>query len=329
MEPMTLGSPSGTPAQSPGTPGSSSAYLPGFLLGEATTPARLNMSNHPDSSRYSATNMTSPVLSYGAPTDYRLNRQKAMFANAQTPGSPRIGGDNQTGGPPTRGLFDSLEPTSQMQESFTTTTTNNNNNNNISMSRNQRRSIIDSPTNDSFFFDNSINIGNTESSQGLLRWITVFGFSPNALNTVLSHISNRVRIVDKHPAPHPQSNWIHLKCATEQEAQRALACNGNIVSGSIMIGVTPCLDEGVVLSPEKENRTINGSMRIFSSPNRMGHNTNDNSTNILNTPRSHNVRPLAAGFNHHMSPQSIIKNDNIPQKSTGIVTKAMEYVFGW
>lgn len=37
MEPMTLGSPAGTPAQSPGTPGSSSAYLPGFLLGDPTT----------------------------------------------------------------------------------------------------------------------------------------------------------------------------------------------------------------------------------------------------------------------------------------------------
>lgn len=276
------------------------------------------MSNHPESSRYSSTNLTSPVLSYGTPTDYRLNRQKAMFANAATPGSPRIGAESQTGGPPTRGLFDSLEPSSQMQESFTTTNTNN-----ISLSRNQRRNMIDSPINDSLFFDNSINIGNTESSQDLLRWITVFGFTQNAINTVLSHISNRVRIVDKHLAPHPQSNWIHLKCASEQEAQRALACNGNIISGSIMIGVTPCLDEGVVLSPEKENRTINGSMRIFSSPNK-----HDNSS-ILHSPRAHNARPLAAGFNQHMSPQAIIQNDNIPQKSTGIVTKAMEYVFGW
>lgn len=34
MEPMTLGSPVGSPAQSPINPGSQSAYLPGFLLGD-------------------------------------------------------------------------------------------------------------------------------------------------------------------------------------------------------------------------------------------------------------------------------------------------------
>lgn len=31
---MTLGSPVGSPAQSPITPGAQSAYLPGFLLGD-------------------------------------------------------------------------------------------------------------------------------------------------------------------------------------------------------------------------------------------------------------------------------------------------------
>ena len=34
MEPMTLGSPMGSPAQSPTTTGGQSAYLPGFLLGD-------------------------------------------------------------------------------------------------------------------------------------------------------------------------------------------------------------------------------------------------------------------------------------------------------
>lgn len=36
MEPMTLGSPVGSPVQSPGSPGTS-AYLPSFLLGDNTT----------------------------------------------------------------------------------------------------------------------------------------------------------------------------------------------------------------------------------------------------------------------------------------------------
>lgn len=36
MEPMTLGSPVGSPVQTPGSPGTS-AYLPSFLLGDTTT----------------------------------------------------------------------------------------------------------------------------------------------------------------------------------------------------------------------------------------------------------------------------------------------------
>ena len=35
MEPMTLGSPMSSPAQSPTSSGAQSAYLPGFLLGES------------------------------------------------------------------------------------------------------------------------------------------------------------------------------------------------------------------------------------------------------------------------------------------------------
>ena len=45
MEPMTLGSPVGSPVQSPGTPGTNSAYLPSFLLGE-TNMARINSLRH-------------------------------------------------------------------------------------------------------------------------------------------------------------------------------------------------------------------------------------------------------------------------------------------
>ncbi|XP_063983730.1 nucleoporin Nup35 [Diachasmimorpha longicaudata] len=311
MEPMTLGSPVGSPAQSPGSPANNSAYLPNFILGETThTPGRMALSSVSDTSRFSTINspsgLPSPISSYGSP-DYRHNRQKAMFANAASPGTPRIGGECLTGGPPTRDLFDTFE-TAPPTDSFP-------GGNRRSFSRN----LINS--NDPLFLD-SLNIG-TGESQGLLRWITIFGFPSNALNIVLSHISNRVRIVDKHPPPQPQSNWIHLKCATEQEAQRALACNGNIVSGSIMIGVTPCTDEGVVMSPDKENRMANGSMRIFSTSN-----TNrPEPTNILTSPNSSiNKRVI---FNAQYSPSNIRQPDNVPQRSTGIVSKAMEYVFGW
>ena len=137
-----------------------------------------------------------------------------------------------------------------------------------------------------------------------------------------------MRVVDKHPGPHSQSNWIHLKCSTEQEAQRALSCNGNIVSGSIMIGVIPCTDEGVILGSDKENRAkLSDSMRLFSTPIKAPGVSGLSSTK---TPvRIQNARPLVSGYNQHLSPQAVRSPENVPHKSTGLVNKAMEYVFGW
>lgn len=241
-----------------------------------------------------------------------------MFGTPTSPNAPQVGSENQVGGPPTRDLFDTFE-TTQLVTSHTSA-------NNQSILRNQSR-VLSSNMNTSFL-DSPTSPGNSESSQGLLQWVTTFGFPPSALNAVLAHISSRVRVVDKHHAPHPQSNWIHLKCSSEQEAQRALSCNSNIVSGSIMIGVIPCTDEGVVLGADKENRLkLNGSMRLFTSPIKPGQGIPNSS---MKTPvRIQNARPLVSGYNQNLSPQSVRSPQNVPQKSTGLVSKAMEYMFGW
>ncbi|CAL7942433.1 unnamed protein product [Xylocopa violacea] len=318
MEPMTLGSPVGSPVQSPGSPGTA-AYLPSFLLGD-TTPAKINLTSPQDTPRQlhiGHTVLTSPLSQYGTP-DYRTNRQKAVFGGTNTPNTSQIVTESHAGGPPTRGLFDTLE-TSQATSPYVPAE-------NQSMSCSQPRHLMNT-MNTSIFNDNSFN-PNANEPQGLLQWVTVFGFPPSDLNNVLAHISSRVRIVDKHPPPHSQSNWIHLKCASEQEAQRAFACNGNIVSGSVMIGVIPCIDEGVILGCDKENRSrMNGNVKCYSNLGRMSQSSE------YSTPRTpiriQNARPLAAGYNQNLSPQSIRTPENIPQKSTGIVSKAMEYMFGW
>ncbi|GAB1867148.1 Nucleoporin NUP53 [Camponotus japonicus] len=320
MEPMTLGSPMSSPIQSPGTPGASSAYLPSFLLGDTNTPTKINVMSPQDNPRH--LNINSSLISassYGTP-DYRSNRQKAVFGNATTPSTPQMSTKNHTGGPPTRGLFDSLE-VSQVSSPYVSTT--------ISSAMptlaNQPRLMMDTINSPLLFPDSPINF-NTSESQSLLQWVTVFGFLPADINAVLSHISSRVRIVDKHPPPQLQSNWIHLKCASEQEAQRALTCNGSIVSGSIMIGVIPCTDEGVVLGcSDKENRSkLNGSIRSLS----VGR-IERSSFNASPTMKRRKLRSLAAGYNQHFSPQTAQTPENVPQKSTGLVSRAMEYMFGW
>ncbi|XP_050597715.1 nucleoporin Nup35 [Bombus affinis] len=319
MEPMALGSPVGSPVQSPGSPGTS-AYLPNFLLGDSTTPAKISLMGPQDilkQSHIGHSALTSPPSHYGTP-DYRSNRQKAVFGSANTPNTSQIVTESHTGGPPTRGLFDTLE-TSQTVSPYLSAT-------NQSIPCHQPRLLVNS-MNTSIFNDGAMS-PNANESQGLLQWVTVFGFSPSDMNTVLAHISSRVRVVDKHPPPHSQSNWIHLKCASELEAQRALACNGNIVSGSIMIGLIPCTDEGVILGSDKESRSrMNGSIKCFSS---LGRVTQSPEYNTPRTPiRIQNARPLAAGYNQNLSSQSVSSPENVPQKSTGLVSKAMEYMFGW
>ncbi|XP_043519806.1 nucleoporin Nup35 [Frieseomelitta varia] len=316
MEPMALGSPVASPIQSPGS-SATSAYLPNFLLGDSTTPAKINLMTPQDISKQFHSGLTSPLSHYGTP-DYRSNRQKAVFGSANTPNTSQIVTESHTGGPPTRGLFDSLE-TSENASPYLSAT-------NQSITCNQSKCLTTS-MNNSIFRDGAMS-SNANESQGLLQWVTVFGFPPNDITTVLAHISSRVRIVDKHPAPHSTSNWIHLKCASELEAQRAFACNGNIVSGSIMIGVIPCTDEGVILGSEKESRSkVNGSIKCLST---LGRVTQSPEYSTPRTPiRVQNARPLATGYNQNLSPQSIRSPENVPQKSTGLVSKAMEYMFGW
>ncbi|XP_011868970.1 PREDICTED: nucleoporin NUP53 [Vollenhovia emeryi] len=325
MEPMTLGSPMHSPIQGSASPGGSSPYLPSFLLGDTNTPGKMNVTSPQENPRHlniSNANLMSSV-SYGSP-DYRSNRQKAIFGNTTTtPSTPQMSTKNHAGGPPTRGLFDTLEvmhassPAMSVANPAAATTP-----------MNHSKLVTNTLASPLMFADSSINLSTSES-QSLLQWVTVFGFLPIDINAVLSYISSRVRIVDKHPAPQPQSNWIHLKCASEQEAQKALMCNGSIVSGTIMIGVIPCTDEGVVLGCDKENRAkLNGSVRSLSM-GRIGQSPRVESFNASPTARRRKLRSLAVGYNQHFNPQVVQVPENVPQKSASFVSKAMEYMFGW
>ncbi|XP_011501294.1 PREDICTED: nucleoporin NUP53-like isoform X2 [Ceratosolen solmsi marchali] len=325
MEPMALGSPTTTPSQSPNNAGANSAYLPGFLLGDNNVQTRIGVIT-PESSRFvhaSPGNSHSPVSSY-SPNEYRLNRQKAMFGGGNIANISQMGIENHVGGPPIKSLYESLETRRQsLGTSYNSSINNQSMNQSRLLGAGFCNNTLNSPT-----CDTPINTTHNESTQGLLQWVTVFGFPTSALNTVLSHISSRVRVIDKHPAPHAQSNWIHLKCSTEQEAQRALACNGNIVSGSIMIGIIPCTDEGVILGADKECRTkSNVSARLFSTPSK---GTCISGLNTSRTPvRVQNARPLVSGYNQHLNSQAVRSPENVPHKSTDLVSKTLEYVFRW
>lgn len=319
---MTLGSPVGSPVQSPGSPGVRE-HLPCFLLGETNTPGKINLISSQDTPRHLHLNhssLASPLSQSGTP-DYRGNRQKAVFGNTNSPSTPQTVIETHNGGPPTRGLFDtvdSLQPASPYPSDANQSVT--------SAHLNQSRAFA-SPLNNSLFLESPLN-PNANESQGLLQWVTVFGFPMSHLNNVLSHISSRVRIVDKYCAPNMQSNWIHLKCASEQEAQRALACNGNMVSGLIMIGVIPCTDERVILDSDKKSRAgLNKNIRYYGTVGKVNQSPECGSPNA--PIKLQHARPLAVGYNQHPSPQAVKSPENIPQKSSRLTTRALQYMFGW
>src|SRR3989338_3922380 len=78
------------------------------------------------------------------------------------------------------------------------------------------------------------------------HWVTVFGF-PRSKTTDILHIFRQYgEFLDQKSSG---GNWIHICYATKLQAQQALAKNGKIINGDMMIGVTPCTDDSTWLKP--------------------------------------------------------------------------------
>lgn len=128
-------------------------------------------------------------------------------------------------------------------------------------------------------------------------WITVFGFPSESTSIVLSHFSGCGTILDKVCS---SGNWIHLKYSSRGECDKALLYNGKIIGNNLMIGVTRCNDESVM---EKEN-----SEYPVASISR--------------------IRSLT-GAAYKTSDTAVLNQTDEPKKTSGIVNKAMDLIFGW
>ncbi|CAG9560751.1 unnamed protein product [Danaus chrysippus] len=294
MEPMTLGSPTHSPSGSPNV-----GYLPPFLLGEINPPTISSLSPR--------TNSLSPTkgrsLAFGSPTSptqtstpdmklYRQNQsmhQQALF-NQQNlypnlPNSPNISYSSKTNGPPIEDLFDTIksnEPSvnkSLFQENNFTGYGNNN-----SMLHN---SYMNNVSLNNHSLTNQWQDGCQEQDE---YWVTVFGFPPNAANTVLARFSNCGAMLDKqYPT---QGNWAHIRYATRAEKERAMALNGRQILPGIMVGVVECRE------PPRISMTSPGG----------------------NMERQNVARSLCP---------TPIPTAPVPQRSSGLISKALDYVLGW
>ena len=129
-------------------------------------------------------------------------------------------------------------------------------------------------------------------------WVTVFGFPPNSVSFILDQFSQYGTIL--HHVTVPGSNWLHLKYHTPLQAKKALSKNGRVFASSIMVGVQQCIDKSLMASSSGDSQLMRG------------------------TP----MRPLTSNYKVPIGDSSLAEA-NTPQKNTGMVSKALEYVFGW
>ncbi|XP_072401198.1 nucleoporin Nup35 [Diabrotica undecimpunctata] len=292
MEPMTLGSAPSSPA----SPAANRNFLPGFLIGGDNQIQSGNPSISPGRNKTPGTGGKTPA---NEPNGFRQKLFNHQLNESSGPMSPYSAAPEK-GGPPKLGLFDSLEQKKKGSPILSSTV---------------------GPVNDSITFNDSISgihedhpsfrmasynesMSRTPNRSSFnagdridTHWVTVFGFPPSALNLILAQLSNCGPIAEKKVPP--QGNWVHVKFNHITEVSRALSLNCKLINNSIMIGVTPY--------HHKENKENDSSM--YASPMR--------------------VRSLRHSFISPSSQNSVISPQALPQKSTGIVTKAMEYVFGW
>ncbi|XP_013115623.1 nucleoporin Nup35 [Stomoxys calcitrans] len=345
MEPMALGSPSGSPATNP--------YLPSFLLGEQQTPSTPRNNtlspNKAGNRNLSFGFATSPGASNSPQQDYNRSGlgQKTLFGgyqqtppiqqNSNFPGTPMQSHNTSISGPPTQGLFDSLRnernqvqtPTRSLQpQSQLGTPIIGNHNASIASTYALNQSIQQQMANVTGQFNDSYNNASFNTSRAgimspmlpgapvnnsqLLQcppqprytefWITVFGFPSSATAVVLQHFAQCGTIVDK-VFPSQNGNWVHLKYSSRLECDKALNYNEKILSNNIMIGVTQCKDKAII---DKENICEN------------------------NGQQNVKIRPLAqTAYKSAQNDTSVVSNPNAPQKSSGIMNKAMDLFFGW
>ena len=103
---------------------------------------------------------------------------------------------------------------------------------------------------------------------------------------------------------------------SRMQANKAVAKNGCIMGGSIMVGITHCKDSSVL---EQAHQSVLDSSSA-------GNVTNLSSV-TLGTPRS--IRPLTQAYKDAMDENKVVPGTNTPTRSNGIVSRAMEYMFGW
>ncbi|KAM9305933.1 nucleoporin NUP35 isoform 3-T3 [Gastrophryne carolinensis] len=305
-EPMTLGSPT-----SP-KPGAGAQFLPGFLMGDIPMPVTPQV--RPS---MGVMELRSPILGGGSPPQPVVPSHKdksgappvkSLYEDITSPGlgstplSARKQPTFSAMHTPHSGVMPST-PSSSVFSPATITQT--------------RKATLSPAQLDPFYTQ-----GDALTSEDQLddTWVTVFGFPQASASYILLQFAQYGNII-KHMMSNT-GNWMHLQYQSKLQARKALSKDGKIFGDCIMIGVKPCIDKSIMENGEKTS--VSSINSVFSPPIK----TLGTPTHPASTPRSA-MRPLAAAYKASTSDYQVVSDKQTPRKDESMVSKALEYVFGW
>ncbi|XP_030808136.1 nucleoporin NUP35 isoform X1 [Camarhynchus parvulus] len=313
-EPMTLGSPT-SPKQ-----GTSAQFLPGFLMGDLPAPVT-----------------PQPRALYG-PSVGVMETRSPLLAGGSPP-QPVVPSHKDKGGaPPVRSIYDELSSPGLGSTPLSLRRTAS-----FTLSQSPSTGILPSTPGaaSSMFSPASIGQpkkttlspaqldpfytqGDSLTSEDQLddTWVTVFGFPQASASYILLQFAQYGNIL-KHVMSNT-GNWMHIRYQSKLQARKALSKDGKIFGESIMIGVKPCIDKSLM---ENFERSSTSSMSSIFTPPTKSAGTPTQPAN--NSARISTMRPLATAYKASTSDYQVVSDRQTPRKDESIVSKAMEYVFGW
>ncbi|XP_032549755.1 nucleoporin NUP35 isoform X3 [Chiroxiphia lanceolata] len=329
---MTLGSPT-SPKQ-----GAGAQFLPGFLMGDLPAP------------------VTPQPRALCGPSVGVMETRSPLLAGGSPP-QPVVPTHKDKGGaPPVRSIYDELSSPGLGSTPLTSGRPAN-----FSLTQSPSVGILPSTpgTASSVFSPASIGQprkttlspaqldpfytqGDSLTSEDQLddTWITVFGFPQASASYILLQFAQYGNIL-KHVMSNT-GNWMHIRYQSKLQARKALSKDGRIFGESIMIGVKPCIDKHLLKGVnetlwqaeseqksvmENSERNSTSSMSSVFTPPTKSAGTPVQLAN--NTTRISTMRPLATAYKASTSDYQVVSDRQTPRKDESIVSKAMEYVFGW
>ncbi|NXG80945.1 NUP35 protein, partial [Baryphthengus martii] len=296
-EPMTLGSPTSPKL------GASAQFLPGFLMGDLPAP------------------VTSSSPSVG------VMEMRSMLLAGGSPPQPVVPAHKDKGGaPPVRSINDELSSLGLGSTPLTSRRS-------VSglgllasssiyspASIGQPRKIPLSPAQIDPFYTQGDSLTSEDQLDG--TWVTVFGFPQASASYILLQFAQYGNIL-KHVMS-STGNWMHIRYQSKLQARKALSKDGRIFGESIMVGVKPCIDKSVMENFERSSTSSMSS--VFTPPTKS---VGTPVQSAKNTTNISTMRPLATAYKASTSDYQVVSDRQTPRKDESIVSKAMDYVFGW